>query len=509
MLKAKIIGLLLILICKISYTQVTENPKVSSFDPPNCTIEKVRIEGGRTYVDLLYEKTKSFPYQAWISFASSMYIKDKKTGEKYNILGLGNDLSLDTQYKTDGKKGTIYEVTLVFPVLPAGITSIDIIEPAQNGFMWYGVEINNPKIENTYSSEHSPDNKRKYSDKTNEKEWKEYFDSRKDLDPIEGIWLGQSKLFFNAEDLAGHTIDYDYAVVKEGEIYQLYQVSDGLATEQWHKTAASNGYLYVDEYDECTDKALFVMVDNIYTNFQYETCFKPSGSQSQVVWEWTFIKTYPINNNSVSSDLKTSGTGFALSKNGYIVTNYHVVEGASGIKIKGVNNNFNTSYDAKVVVTDKRNDIAIIEITDPAFTSLNNIPYTIIGSGSKVGENVFALGYPLRSTMGDEIKLTNGIISSNTGFQGDVTSYQVSVPVQPGNSGGPLFDANGNVIGIINAKHTQAENASYAIKVSYLLSLLELLPKEVVLNNYNTLKGKSLSEQVEIVKQFVYIIEVY
>jgi len=110
--------------------------------------------------------------------------------------------------------------------------------------------------------------------------------------------------------------------------------------------------------------------------------------------------------------------------------------------------------------------------------------------------------------MGDEIKLTNGIVSSRTGFQGDASSYQISAPVQPGNSGGPLFDNSGNLIGIINAKHTGAENASYAIKSGYLTSLMELLPNLPKPQTANLLTGKSLSQQVELVKKFIYIIEV-
>jgi S1-C subfamily serine protease len=69
-----------------------------------------------------------------------------------------------------------------------------------------------------------------------------------------------------------------------------------------------------------------------------------------------------------------------------------------------------------------------------------------------VGSNVFALGYPMAlSLMGEEVKFTDGKISSKTGFQGDITTYQISVPIQPGNSGGPLFDYDGNIVGITNA----------------------------------------------------------
>lgn len=63
---------------------------------------------------------------------------------------------------------------------------------------------------------------------------------------------------------------------------------------------------------------------------------------------------------------------------------------------------------------------------------------------------------------GVDVKLTNGIVSARTGFHGDVSQYQISAPVQPGNSGGPLFDSKGNIIGVVSAKHAGAENAGYA-----------------------------------------------
>ncbi|MEZ5008819.1 MAG: serine protease [Chitinophagales bacterium] len=119
----------------------------------------------------------------------------------------------------------------------------------------------------------------------------------------------------------------------------------------------------------------------------------------------------------------SSGTGFALTSNGLIVTNHHVVDGANSIIIRGVNGSFDKTFNAKVLLTDKNNDLAILKIEDPSFIDLGETPYTIKTNLVSVGENVFVLGYPLRATMGDEIKLTNGIISSKTGFQGDVTSY--------------------------------------------------------------------------------------
>jgi len=110
--------------------------------------------------------------------------------------------------------------------------------------------------------------------------------------------------------------------------------------------------------------------------------------------------------------------------------------------------------------------------------------------------------------MGDEIKLTDGIISSKSGFKGDITSYQISAPIQPGNSGGPLFDKKGNLVGVVNAKIMGAENVSYAIKSSYLKNLFDQLPISPKLQNISSVNGKSLAEQVKAIKKFTYIIEV-
>lgn len=236
----------------------------------------------------------------------------------------------------------------------------------------------------------------------------------------------------------------------------------------------------------------------------------------KVIWtdgrpQELYLKLFPTSADNIvqsgSSSKLSSGTGFGISSNGIIVTNFHVIDGAKTVKVRGVNSDFNKTFKAKVLVSDKNNDLAIIQIDDYGFTSIGTIPYTIKTSLAGVGENIFVLGYPLRATMGDEIKLTNGIVSSRTGFQGDITSYQISAPVQPGNSGGPLFDSQGNLIGIINAKHTGAENASYAVKTSYLNNLIDLLPSPPKLQTINSLAGKTLTQQVELAKKFVYIIE--
>jgi S1-C subfamily serine protease len=359
---------------------------------------------------------------------------------------------------------------------------------------------------------------------TSESQWETFFQSNiQSLDPIEGVWSNtNTKKFFDSRN---RLLDEVYspqaekiAIYKSGSTYIVYDFDFDMSyyNRSFQNTANTGIYLYECFYAESNSTAYAnaILTANGLLEFSYEkptSQFKKEiGSLYQnglkLIYENKWIKLSPkVDNHSIKK--KSSGTGFAISSNGIIVTNYHVIDGATSIKVRGIKSDFNKTFKARVLVTDKNNDLALIQIDDYSFTSLGAIPFTIKTNLSGVGENIFVLGYPLRATMGDEIKLTNGIVSSKTGFQGDITSYQISAPVQPGNSGGPLFDNQGNIIGIINAKHMGAENASYGIKSSYLTGLIESLPSPPKLQTVNLLNGKTLTQQVELVKKVVYIIE--
>jgi S1-C subfamily serine protease len=248
----------------------------------------------------------------------------------------------------------------------------------------------------------------------------------------------------------------------------------------------------------------------LFINPNGELAHKVLGAISADQLLMQSIKMFPSvkDFNNTPAKRASSGTGFAINSNGTIITNHHVTEGATSIKVRGVNGDFSIAFSAKVIIEDSKNDLSIIKIDDPNFTDLGTIPYTISNRQADVGSSVFVLGYPLRASMGDEVKLTNGIISSRSGFKGDITSYQITAPIQPGNSGGPLFDDKGSLIGVINAKHVEAENVSYAIKVSYLMNLIETIPNSLKLQTISSVLDKPLTEQVKIIKNFTYIIEI-
>lgn len=248
----------------------------------------------------------------------------------------------------------------------------------------------------------------------------------------------------------------------------------------------------------------------------FDLFFKSNDNYHMVEMNISFVKVYPTADMYLQNKKKAvigedsrptewSGTGFALN-NGHIVTNCHVINGAKSIKVYGVKGQMNNGLKADVVATDKINDLAIIKITDYSFNGFETIPYAVKNRTLDVGEDVWVLGYPLTQYLGNEVKLTNGLVSSKSGYQGDVSTYQISAPVQPGNSGGPLFDSKGNVIGIVNAGLPGAENVGYAIKASYLFNLADAYSIESSLPSSNAISSLSLKDQVKRVKNYVFLI---
>jgi S1-C subfamily serine protease len=226
-----------------------------------------------------------------------------------------------------------------------------------------------------------------------------------------------------------------------------------------------------------------------------------------------FLETSVNQSLNDNSAWKGNGTGFFIDKNGYIATNYHVVKEANEIEIEFIRNGIKQSYPAKVIQSDRQNDISIIKINSVEFSPFINLPYNFKTNISDKGSNIFALGYPMAlSLMGTEIKFTDGKISSKTGIQGDITTYQISVPIQPGNSGGPLFDYDGNLIGItssgVNRELDITENVNYAIKSSYLKNLVDVLDYKLSLPNDKLIANKTLTEKIKILSDYVVLIKI-
>ena len=353
--------------------------------------------------------------------------------------------------------------------------------------------------------------------------YKNYFiQNNNTIDKIEGVWFVNLNIY--ADGLTPINKEFTVVIIKENSQFYQYTIEDGYYSpsggyKKFNKNYSS--YKCIEYDDQCNITMTSSSFSITKKRFSYNLnatnliyCLSNGSINRNTIKRYSYSKLFPLESDISESRIKeikskkTTGTGFAISSNGYIVTNYHVVKNASTIKIKGVKGDFQKSYSAKIVLSDKNNDLTILKITDYSFSNLGTIPYTLKSKSINVGSDIFVLGYPLTATMGEEIKLTNGIISAKSGFQGDITSYQMTAAIQPGNSGAPMFDKYGYITGIVNAKLTNAENAGYAIKTTYLFNLIDAVHVSIKLPKVNKLSGKSLSTQVGLVKDFIYIIEV-
>jgi S1-C subfamily serine protease len=207
---------------------------------------------------------------------------------------------------------------------------------------------------------------------------------------------------------------------------------------------------------------------------------------------------------------KASDTGFFITEDGYLITNEHVA--GNGAQMRWVTETGIIS--AKVVKVDMANDLALLK-ADGQFTAL-----PIVASRTmRMGSTVATVGFPNIGLQGFASKLAKGEVAALTGAQDDPRYFQISVPVQPGNSGGALVDEHGNVVGVVSAKLNVAaalatsgalpENVNYAVKSSFLLSFLESVPEvSAKLKEANT-KDRKFEDVVKSAEKAAVLVLVY
>ena len=204
-------------------------------------------------------------------------------------------------------------------------------------------------------------------------------------------------------------------------------------------------------------------------------------------------------------------TAFVISPNGYLVTNYHVVKNADSIYIEG-HRKTPLRLKAEVVFSDIRKDLSILKITDTSFIGFSELPYTLREDEAELGEQVYTLAYPRQDMVYGE-----GSISAQSGYRGnriDTALYQVSIPVNPGNSGGPLLDDQGNLLGVVSGKDVSKDGAAFAVKTHYLRNIVNDLSQNpdyepVILPLQNKMQFLKRPEQIKMMKKFIFMVKVF
>jgi len=303
----------------------------------------------------------------------------------------------------------------------------------------------------------------------------------------QGNATAQSNLGYMYGEGEGVTQDYKQAVywfkkaAEQGDAtaqYNLgYMYGEGHGVSQsdilayvWNSLAAAQGLNSAKINRNIDAKKLssqqLIQAQELASKIQYKIDNPPKPQKSD-----PSIPEREIN------QVNSTGTGFIITRDGYILTCHHVIKDAKSIKIVMGE----TQYTAKLIRDDPHNDLALLKINGffqaIAFSSKRS---------AKMGQEVFTIGFPNPNLQGMSAKFTKGTINSLTGFQDDLRLYQISVPVQPGNSGGALLDDKGNVLGVIvamlDAKTTfkmsgsLPQNVNYAIESIYAQAMLDKIP---------------------------------
>jgi S1-C subfamily serine protease len=164
------------------------------------------------------------------------------------------------------------------------------------------------------------------------------------------------------------------------------------------------------------------------------------------------------------------------------------------------------AMEAQTWITNPALDLAILKLDSSASHILKDLPISFSRNTADLGQEVYTLGFPR-----EDLVYGLGSISSLTGFKNDTASYQISIPVNPGNSGGPLFDSNGNLIGVISGRNIKEEGSAFAIKSSEIADYLATLDSNLSFRTVrkNPLSGLKRSDQLKKTQPYVFVVKVY
>jgi S1-C subfamily serine protease len=158
-----------------------------------------------------------------------------------------------------------------------------------------------------------------------------------------------------------------------------------------------------------------------------------------------------------------SASGFIVNLDGYLVTNAHVAKDCPSMTMTHDGREISIKH---ILAMDPETDLALLSTDEPWGT----VP-VLSGNPAQIGDSVFALGFPLRGVLSSEPIITMGIVNAMAGMRGDATEFQMSAQVQPGNSGGPVLDESGKIVGVVVARLSSRAGGDVPQNVNFAVSL--------------------------------------
>jgi|ADGO01.1.fsa_nt_gi serine protease Do len=216
-----------------------------------------------------------------------------------------------------------------------------------------------------------------------------------------------------------------------------------------------------------------------------------------------------ISTTKPKADPKLGGTGFLIDGKGYLVTSAHVVVNADSVYVQNVKGDY---YKASTIYINKQSDIAILKIEDNRFQFVKSLPYSISKNNSDLGEEIFTLGYPRSNA---EIVYNRGYLSAGTGYNGDTLAYQIAISANPGNSGGPIFNEAGDVIGVLSGKQESAEGVFFSSRSKNIYTALQEIRKDstsedrIKLPVTVPLRTLNRTQQIKRIEECVFMVKSY
>lgn len=216
----------------------------------------------------------------------------------------------------------------------------------------------------------------------------------------------------------------------------------------------------------------------------------------------------PSSKPQAKRSIQSTGTGFIVSKAGYVLTNHHVIDGCKEIRAQIPSGAVAVT---PVIARDPKNDLALVKLPSQAV----NVATFRDGQTLRQGDSVVAIGFPLHGLLASGVNLTTGAVSALAGVGDDTRFLQITAPVQPGNSGGPLLDLSGNVVGIVVGKLNAIkiakaigdipQNVNFAISATVARGFLDA--KGVKYETVPSNKKLEAADVGELAKKFTVVVE--